>query len=427
MLGSASKPLSSSGSLAGLSLPAEGRAVSGTFLGAAMLCALFSAALCSAQVFTVGPPQLPGAATLTVVRPTQVALQKSPMTRQTGEQMIRTFQSEQAFAVRPLPLGRHGLALHANGALSPSGSAYVEELQKNGISVKPGDRVIITKFEIQHDRIIFEFNGGPDKRHRILQHIQIGYVPLAQDDGEIPIGSRFTLLFNGFVPEMNAAQLRALIAPILDFSLKTPDQAFADTLPPKLKTAVLDHQVLVGMNREMVLHAIGRPDMKDHEMDGQSPIDIWIYGTPPHEVQFVRFNGNRVIRLEIADIGHPLIIRDHDETGGYFAGQFVHEVRLGDAPVTGPGQEQAPAAPPTLRKPGEQLPDAVDQAHQLKRVQFPKDDGRDSSEPAPIPAPPGQDTGPADASAVTPPQNPGARGGHPPVPPLIVPPPAPPQ
>lgn len=347
-------------------------------------------AWCAGQVFTVGAPP-PGSAmgNLATVHPTSVQLQKSPMTTQTKEEMIRLFQSEQAFAVRPLPLGTHGLGLHANGMLDPSGPAYAQELERDGISSKPGDRVMISKFEIKQDRIVFEFNGGPDKHHRILQHIEIGDsgMPLAPDDGQLPVGSRFTLLFDKFVPEMDAAQLRNLISPILDFSLKTPDQAFADTLPPKLKAAILDHQILVGMNRDMVIHAVGRPDRKVREMEGDTPIEIWIYGQPPHEVQFVRFHGNRVVRLEIADIGQPLVVRDQDETGGYDSGQFVHEVRLGDAPSVDSNQEQAPAAAPTLRKPGEALPDATDQQQQLKKVQFPKD-----SEPPEIPAPPGQDS-----------------------------------
>jgi hypothetical protein len=101
-------------------------------------------------------------------------------------------------------------------------------------------------------------------------------------------------------------------------------------------------------------------------------------------VQFVRFNGNRVIRLEIADVGQPPVIRDKDETDGYFAGQFVHQVRLGDAPATGPNQEKAPAPAPSLRDPGEKLPDTVDKDHQLKPVQFPDDE-----KPKPIPPPPG--------------------------------------
>jgi len=182
---------------------------------------------------------------------------------------------------------------------------------------------------------------------------------------------------------MTASDVRKLIAPMIDFSLKTPVEAFADTLPPKLKGAVLNHEVLVGMNREMVLKAVGQPDQKVRETDGQMPFEEWIYGQPPHQVQFVRFNGNRVIRLEIADVGQPPVIRDKDETDGYFAGQFVRQVRLGDAPPTAPNQEHAPAAAPTLRKPGEQLPDAVDQDRQMKPVQYP-----DDQKPKPIPPPP---------------------------------------
>jgi hypothetical protein len=350
--------------------------------------ALSSSAL-SAQVFVVQREHLgPKEAGLTTVQPTDVVLQSKPITERTRQQLVRAFQADEAFAVRPLPLGTKGVVLHANGPLSPSGNAYAEELEKYGISAKPGDRVVITKFEVRPDRIVFEFNDGPEKHHHILQHVEVGgmggMAPLAQDDGHVPVGARMTLVFDKFVPEMEAYQLRKLIAPMIDFSLKSPSQAFADTLPPKLKGAVLNHEVLVGMNREMVLKAVGQPDQKVRESDGQTPFEEWIYGTPPHEVQFVRFNGNRVIRLEIADVGQPPVIRDKDETDGYFAGQFVHSVRLGDAPPAAPNQEHGPTAAPSLRQPGEQLPNAVDQDHQLKPVQYPDDE-----KPKPIPPPPG--------------------------------------
>jgi hypothetical protein len=350
---------------------------------------LCGCALSNAQVFTVQREHLgPKETNLTTVQPTSVALDTKPLTERTKQQLIRTFQADEAFAVRPLPLGTKGIVLHANGPLTPSGNAYAEELEKFGVSAKPGDRVVITKFEVRPDRIVFEFNDGPEKHHHILQHVQVGgmggMAPLAQDDGHVPVGSRMALVFNKFVPEMTAAQVRNLIAPMIDFSLKTPAEAFADTLPPKLKGAVLNHEVLVGMNREMVLKAVGQPDQKVREMDGQTPFEEWIYGQPPHQVQFVRFNGNRVIRLEIADVGQPPVIRDKDETDGYFAGQFVHQVRLGDAPPAAPNQEHAPAAAPSLRQPGEQLPDAVDKDHQMKPVQYP-----DDQKPKPIPPPPG--------------------------------------
>ena len=355
-------------------------------LATSVLC---GCALGNAQVFTVQREHLgPKEANLTAVQPTSVQLENKPLTERTRQQLIRTFQADEAFAVRPLPLGTRGVVLHANGPLNPSGEAYAQELEKYGVSSKPGDRVVISKFEVKPDRILFEFNDGPEKHHHIMQHIEVGgmggMAPLAQDDGHVPIGSRMVLVFNKFVPEMTASQVRSLIAPMIDFSLKTPVEAFADTLPPKLKSAVMNHEVLVGMNREMVLKAVGQPDQKVREMDGQMPFEEWIYGQPPHQVQFVRFNGNRVIRLEIADVGQPPVIRDKDETDGYFAGQFVHQVRLGDAPATAPGQEHAPAPAPSLRKPGEDLPDAVDKDHQMKPVQYP-----DDKKPEPIPPPPG--------------------------------------
>ncbi len=350
---------------------------------------LCGCALGNAQVFTVQREHLgPKETNLTTVQPTSVALDTKPLSERTKQQLIRTFQADEAFAVRPLPLGTKGIVLHANGPLTPSGTAYADELEKYGVSSKPGDRVVITKFEVKPDRIMFEFNDGPEKHHHILQHVEVGgmggMAPLAQDDGHVPVGSRMALVFTKFVPEMTAAQVRTLIAPMIDFSLKTPAEAFADTLPPKLKGAVLNHEVLVGMNREMVLKAVGQPDQKVRETDGQTPFEEWIYGQPPHQVQFVRFNGNRVIRLEIADVGQPPVIRDKDETDGYFAGQFVRQVRLGDAPPAAPNQEHAPAAAPSLRQPGEQLPDAVDKDHQMKPVQFPDDE-----KPKPIPPPPG--------------------------------------
>jgi hypothetical protein len=242
-------------------------------LAAITLCGLtFS----NAQVFTVQREHL-GArdANLTTIQPTSVKLDTAPMTERTRQALIRAFQADEAFAVRPLPLGTRGVTLHANGGLSPTGQAYATELEKYGISAKPGDRIVITKFEVRPDRILFEFNDGPEKHHHILQHIEIGagggMTPLAQDDGHQPIGARMTLAFNKYVPEMNAAQVRSLIAPMVDFSLKTPVEAFADTLPPKLKGAVLNHEVLVGMNREMVMKAVGQPDQKVRETEGQTP------------------------------------------------------------------------------------------------------------------------------------------------------------
>src|SRR5882757_9705729 len=131
------------------------------FLLAATAC--LSLAPAKSQVFTVQREHL-GAkeASLTTVQPTSVQLESTPITERTKQQLIRTFQADEAFAVRPIPLGMHGVVLHANGPLSPSGTAYADELEKHGIWVKPGYRVVITKFVVRPDRILFEFNDGPE-------------------------------------------------------------------------------------------------------------------------------------------------------------------------------------------------------------------------------------------------------------------------
>lgn len=366
-----------------------------------LLLATFAAGsgVAGAQVFTVERQHVPTQfRDLTIVAPTSVPLSNSRITMYSGMELIRYFQSKQGYDVRPLPLGHHGLTLRANGPMSPEGQKYVDVLEKNGISAKPGDMLIITKFLVKpkDKKIIFEFNGGPQKRH-FLSHIEvgggIGMVPLANDNNQIAQGSELVLTFDKFIPEMTPAQLQALIAPILNFSKITPLQAYANTLPPKLKEAVLHHKVLVGMDKEMVLHSWGAPFEKDRELKDNQPLEIWIYGQPPQTVRFVGFRGDRAVRLEIAQVGKPMIVRTGDETGGYFAGRFVHHVWLGDAPPPGTTAAQGPRPAPTLRKPGEGLPDAVDQQHQLKPVQFPKDDkNQKKPEPPPIPPPPGQST-----------------------------------
>jgi hypothetical protein len=192
------------------------------------------------------------------------------------------------------------------------------------------------------------------------------------------------------VPELTAAQVKALLAPLISFDLKTPIQAFTDTLPAKLKDAILNHHVLVGMTTEMVLYAKGQPEKKTREMDGQMPFEEWIFGQPPQDVEFVRINGNRVIRLEIAKMGETPVVFTKDEVEGLMrtdgtliesASTNTRTVAVGD--VERNPDTQAPAAPPTLRNPGEKLPDD-NKTGVIKPVRFPTPKPADS--PAPQPA-----------------------------------------
>ena len=89
-----------------------------------------------------------------------------------------------------------------------------------------------------------------------------------------------------------------MLRPVFDFDAKSAVEAYLDTVPPKLKDAIKAHQVLVGMNREMVIYSKGRPPTKTREKDGEIECEEWIYGEPPADVDFVRLVGDEVVRLE---------------------------------------------------------------------------------------------------------------------------------
>jgi hypothetical protein len=334
-----------------------------------------------AQVFVVEPEHIAG---VPQFQPTHVELKQEPLTALGHQTLITAFTAEQVFARRPLPLGAHGLVLHANGDMNPGGNDYSRALQKFGVSSKIGDRVVITDVRIESKRIIFDFNGGPEKKHKYLRHVSVGMgaaqVPLAQDNGQEPVGSRLTLTFDGPVPEMTADQVKQLISPVLNFTVKSVIEAYTDSLPPKLKTAILQHQVLVGMDRKMVTYAVGPPERKVREQDQGTPFEEWIYGDTPNPTQFVRFSNNRVTRVEIAKFGESPVIRDKDETDGYLGNPQTRDVQVGDRRVNSSGESNTKTKAPTLRLPGEELPD-----NPMQPVNMPGDKPR----PKPIPAAPG--------------------------------------
>ena len=365
------------------------------------------------------------------ITPTHVPLTKTELDAKTRLELIRQLQAEQGFAMRPFPRGHKGLILGANGKLEPVGESYVAMVTSEGLSAKPGDRVVLTDIKIERSKIVFDLNGGPDPRHRFLRHVQIGMgpdvtAPVVQGDDHAPVGARLSLTFQGHVPELTGAEVKSLLAPLISFDVKTPIQAFTDTLPSKLKEAILNHHVLVGMSTDMVLFAKGQPDHKSREMDGQMPFEEWIYGKPPKDVEFVRINGNRVIRVEVAKMGETPVIFTKDEVEGLMrtdgtpleaAAPNTRTVQLGDAERN--PDTQAPAAPPSLRQPGEKLPGDDDprKAGVMKPVQFPtkKPDAQPGANPdgEPDASPPGNvQPAPADASQAGPakPQPPAAAG-----------------
>ncbi|WP_064742613.1 hypothetical protein [Edaphobacter aggregans] len=361
-------------------------------------CLVLSAASAlPAQVFVVGEKTATADIT-TSFTPTNLPLPTDKLTERGRRDLVRNLEAEQGFAHRAIPVGI--ITLKANGDLSPEPDKYRRMIYEKGQSAAPGDRVIITAMKIQGDSITLDLNGGPYAKHRFLSHIQINNNSVAQQPAERPTGARITLVFPNGVPEISAPEVKALLEPVIDFGVKSGEQAYAQTLPPKLRDAIAAHEVLVGMNRRMVLASLGAPERKVREQSGDASggtYEEWIYGHVPQTVKFVRFKGDRVAMVEIAALGKPLEIRDKNELEDVEMPGNTREVAMGDRKPGVEGEDgAAPAPPPSLRLPGE----AVEVNNAPGKVQFPDDKNKDKDKDKrldrqPIPAAPGS---PADTT-----------------------------
>lgn len=268
------------------------------------------------------------------------------LSKQTRVDLIRGFNAELVYIRTPFPMGQKGLTLK-DGVVSPNG----EELQRLmvlwGPAVKPGDEARISNVVIKDDRIHFEINGGPIKKKKWYEHIQVGVgggtaQAAPSDQNANPRGTYVDLVFDRYVPDLTPEKFKDLLRPALDFDAKSALEAYLDTVPPKVKEAIKNHQVLVGMNREMLIYAKGRPPRKIREKDGEIEYEEWIYGEPPRDVDFVRMVGDEVVRVETMKVDGTKTLRS------------AKEVNLEPQPsVAKASAENKPANAPSLRRPGE--------------------------------------------------------------------------
>jgi len=224
--------------------------------------------------------------------------------------LIRYVSGEFAKAVKPMPAGKEGFLLYVGKPLD--GQVLDRAIATHGAAVSPGDKVQITKLDFRDHQIVVDVNGGGRGKKHWRDHIQIGMgtpFPTAQttatqDTGppglQPGMGSTIFLEFNKAVPDLTPEELKQLLSPFLNFAKeRSAAVQWFDTLPPEMKKAIQDRKPVVGMDREEVIAAIGKPDHKVRERDPDgNDIEDWIYGQPPSKTVFVRFMGDRVTRIQ---------------------------------------------------------------------------------------------------------------------------------
>lgn len=238
-------------------------------------------------------------------------------------QILRLLAYEYATTLHPLPACRgekEALEVSVQTDVGPHASGAVNEdklrqiLANRGPAVQPGEIVQVTGVEFQRSAILFEINGGGKKKKKWYERITIqGGTGGTVSTGRLPPsgtppppgsgtsntfqGSWIVLSFSSRVPDLTGAEVKKLLGSVLDFSRQSAAVPWIETIPEEFREAIKNKKAKVGMNREMVLAALGRPDRKVREIKNDQETEDWIYGYPPF-VTFVTFVGDQVVEVK---------------------------------------------------------------------------------------------------------------------------------
>jgi len=219
--------------------------------------------------------------------------------------LVRYVSGEFARAVKALPAGKKPFRIKVGQPIDEN--ALRQAIANNGSAVNPGDTVQVTRLEFRENEIVLDLNGGRRKaRWRDRVHVQVGGVPTVtttpanSPPGLQGQGTTLVLDFGAPLPNMTPDELKQDLVGVLDFSKqRSASVQWVETLPPDFQKAIQEKRAVVGMDREMVQAAIGKPERKVRERDPDGvETEDWIYGQPPGKTIFVHFVGDRVASVK---------------------------------------------------------------------------------------------------------------------------------
>lgn len=187
-------------------------------------------------------------------------------------------------------------------------------MNKFGPAARQGDLVQITRVEVKGSRVVFELNYGIKGGRKWWHRVQVsggggGGMGNGRQRGttlgngqqtHAPGGTEIALLFEGEIPEQGSEEFLKLLRPVLDFDMRSADELYMESIDPEFRAAIEQQEVIEGMDRDMTLLAMGKPDRKVRDFDEGIETEDWIYGKPPGDVVFVTFEDGTVIGVKHA-------------------------------------------------------------------------------------------------------------------------------
>ncbi len=259
--------------------------------------------------WTTGCPAVSGclliALLLGIVAPAAAAEKK--LTFDDRVEIVRGLMAEFATVKQFLPRSKKNLPFEATGTYDKA--LWEDRGKQYGPAARVGDLIQISKVEIEDDKIVLQINGGFRGGRRWFENLEVGMggsgrtYPVSQNGTAAPGGTTLEVLFHKPLQPMKAADVKKILAPVLDFERRSATQLYSETLPAPIQKAIKEKKVLEGMDREQVLLSLGRPVRKSRETKDDVELEDWVYGQAPGKITFVTFNGDKVIKVKEAYAG----------------------------------------------------------------------------------------------------------------------------
>ncbi len=229
-----------------------------------------------------------------------LAAQDKKLTDEERLELIRNLTAEYATAKVTLPRSKKPVEIRSTGEYDKL--KWSEAGRELGPAARIGDIVQVTKVDVNDDHIVFEINGGLKTKKKWYERVEVGVgnrtTPISSGDPKAALGTYIALTFPKHVPAASAAEIKKMLAPVMDFEKRSATENYVESLPAPIQEAIKNKKVIEGMERDQVLLAVGRPRDKLRETRDGIDYEDWIYGQAPGRITFVTLQGNKVVKVK---------------------------------------------------------------------------------------------------------------------------------
>src|SRR5579862_3937500 len=148
-------------------------------------------------------------------------------------EILRGLTSEFATVKVPLPRSRKPLDVKTDGSYDKQ--EWTDIGKQLGPAARIGDLVQVTHLEIEKDAIILQINGGMRAKGGWKDHVSVGtggaMNPInGGNNANSPGGTTIALRFDEPIGELTSADVKKMLAPVLDFDKRTVTEQYSETI-----------------------------------------------------------------------------------------------------------------------------------------------------------------------------------------------------